>query len=142
MATVPTNAPLPRSRPPRPPANSSKPLQAVSRLTSSASANPTASAALPLSATASNVSLFLTNLRLLNLDLEPDWPDINSLTFTTKDVAQGQKKRIQCVEWALYRLFCLWDSEEARNVRLVHPAIQNVLTRSAVIEAATVLPAP
>ncbi|KAH8911165.1 hypothetical protein BR93DRAFT_908021 [Coniochaeta sp. PMI_546] len=115
MATVPSNAPLPRSRPLRPPANSSKPLQAASRLTSSASANPTASAALPLSATASNVSLFLTNLRLLNLDLEPDWPDINSLTFTTKDVAQGQKKRIQCVEWALYRLFCLWDSEEARN---------------------------
>jgi hypothetical protein len=62
------------------------------------------------------VSLFLTNLRLLDLDLRPDWPDINPLTFTAKDVAQGQKKRIQCVEWALYQLFCLWDPEEARNV--------------------------
>jgi hypothetical protein len=30
-------------------------------------------------------------------------------------VAQGQKKRIQCVEWALYHLFALWDPEEARN---------------------------
>ena len=69
-------------------------------------------------ATASHVSLFLTNLRLLDLDLLPDWPDINSLTFTNKDAAQGQKKRIQCVEWALYQLFSLWDPEEAHNVRI------------------------
>ncbi|KAK4182748.1 HAUS augmin-like complex subunit 6 N-terminus-domain-containing protein [Podospora australis] len=65
--------------------------------------------------TVSNVSLFLTNLRLLNLDLHPDWPEINALTFSTKDLAQGQKKRIQCVEWALYHLFVLWDHDEARN---------------------------
>ncbi|KUI68301.1 hypothetical protein VM1G_04607 [Cytospora mali] len=65
--------------------------------------------------TASNVSIFLTNLRLLDLDLLPDWPDINPLTFTNKDLAQGQKKRIQCVEWALFQLFWLWDPEEARN---------------------------
>ncbi|KUI54962.1 hypothetical protein VP1G_02371 [Cytospora mali] len=65
--------------------------------------------------TASNVSIFLTNLRLLDLDLLPDWPDINPLTFTNKDLAQGQKKRIQSVEWALYQLFWLWDPEEARN---------------------------
>jgi hypothetical protein len=64
------------------------------------------------------VSLFLTNLRLLDLHLRPDWPDINPLTFSAKDAAQGQKKRIQCVEWALYQLFCLWEPEEARNVRL------------------------
>lgn len=68
-------------------------------------------------ATPSNVSLFLTNLRLLDLDLLPDWPDINSLTFTNKDVAQGQKKRVQCVEWALFQLFSLWDPEMASNVR-------------------------
>lgn len=63
----------------------------------------------------SNVSLFLTNLRLLDLDLHPDWPGLNLLTLTNKDAAQGQKKRIQCVEWALYQLFALWDPEEARN---------------------------
>lgn len=62
-----------------------------------------------------NVSLFLTNLRLLDLDLLPDWPGLNLLTLTNKDAAQGQKKRIQCVEWALYQLFALWDPEEARN---------------------------
>lgn len=62
-----------------------------------------------------NVSLFLTNLRLLELDLLPDWPGLNLLTLTNKDAAQGQKKRIQCVEWALYQLFALWDPEEARN---------------------------
>lgn len=62
-----------------------------------------------------NVSLFLTNLQLLELDLLPDWPGLNLLTLTNKDAAQGQKKRIQCVEWALYQLFALWDLEEARN---------------------------
>lgn len=62
-----------------------------------------------------NVSLFLTNLRLLDLDLRPDWPGLNLLTLTNKDAAQGQKKRVQCVEWALYQLFVLWDPEEARN---------------------------
>lgn len=64
----------------------------------------------------SNISLFLTNLRLLDLDRLPDWPGINTLTFTNKDATQGQKKRVQCVEWALYQLFALWDPEEARNV--------------------------
>ncbi|KAJ4390850.1 hypothetical protein N0V93_004449 [Gnomoniopsis smithogilvyi] len=65
--------------------------------------------------TASNVSLFLSNLRLLDLDHLPDWPDINALTFTNKDAAQGQKKRIHSVEWALYQLFSLWDPDETRN---------------------------
>jgi len=63
----------------------------------------------------SNVSLFLRNLRLLDLDLHPDWPDINASTFGTRDAAQGQKKRIHCVEWALYHLFELWDPDEARD---------------------------
>ncbi|KAL2061526.1 hypothetical protein VTL71DRAFT_6903 [Oculimacula yallundae] len=63
----------------------------------------------------SNITLFLTNLRLLDLDLRPDWPDISALTFSTKDAQQNQKKRIQCVEWALFQLFALWDVEETRN---------------------------
>ena len=68
----------------------------------------------------SNVSLFLTNLRLLDLDLEPDWPGISLTTFSAKDAGGGQKKRIQCVEWALYNLFLLWDPDEAQNVRHTH----------------------
>lgn len=64
----------------------------------------------------SNITLFLTNLRLLDLDLRNDWPDINAMTFSTKGAQENQKKRIQCVEWALYHLFVLWDPEEARNV--------------------------
>jgi hypothetical protein len=67
----------------------------------------------------SNITLFLTNLRLLDLDLQDDWPAITALTFSTKDSQQNQKKRIQCVEWALYQLFALWDPEETRNVAQV-----------------------
>jgi hypothetical protein len=63
-----------------------------------------------------NTTIFLTNLRLLDLDLRDDWPELTALTFSTKDSQQNQKKRIQCVEWALYHLFALWDPEETRNV--------------------------
>ncbi|KIN08153.1 hypothetical protein OIDMADRAFT_187355 [Oidiodendron maius Zn] len=63
----------------------------------------------------SNISLFLRNLRLLNLDQREDWPGITEVTFSTKDTQQNQKKRIQCVEWALYHLFTIWDLEESRN---------------------------
>lgn len=63
------------------------------------------------------LSLFLTNLRLLDLDLRSDWPGISVETFATGGTsAQGQKKRVQAVEWALYHLFALWDPEETRNV--------------------------
>lgn len=63
------------------------------------------------------ISLFLTNLRLLNLDLLPDWPDLTQATFaSTSAGAQGHKKRLQCVEWSLYRLFELWDPEETAAV--------------------------
>ena len=68
-----------------------------------------------------NITLFLTNLRLLDFDLRDDWPDITALAFSTKDSQQNQKKRIQCVEWALYQLFALWDPEETRNVPLESP---------------------
>ncbi|KAK3954277.1 HAUS augmin-like complex subunit 6 N-terminus-domain-containing protein [Pseudoneurospora amorphoporcata] len=75
----------------------------------------------------SNISLFLTNLRLLDLDLLPDWPDINAVTFSVKDAARGQKKRIQCVEWALFQLFNLWDHQETRNkLKPFFPPLENV----------------
>lgn len=64
----------------------------------------------------SHVALFLTNLRLLDLDRRQDWPGITPVTFATKDSQQNIKKRIQCVEWALFRLFEIWDPEEAREV--------------------------
>ena len=61
--------------------------------------------------------LFLTNLRLLNLDRKEDWPNITARTYATKDgPAQNQKLRIRCSEWALFRLFELWDPEETRDV--------------------------
>ncbi|KAK3306763.1 HAUS augmin-like complex subunit 6 N-terminus-domain-containing protein [Chaetomium strumarium] len=113
MAHLNGTSSLSRARSTRDPANAGKPpVQNSSRggtpgvISSTTTASPTAP---------SNISLFLTNLRLLDLDLRPDWPDINALTFSTKDAAQGQKKRIQSVEWALYHLFVLWDPDEARN---------------------------
>ncbi|GAB0134106.1 hypothetical protein EsDP_00002491 [Epichloe bromicola] len=66
-------------------------------------------------ASAPPLSVFLTNLRLLDLDLLPDWPGITFETFATTGV-QGQKRRIQCVEWVLVKLFALWDPEETSSV--------------------------
>jgi len=66
----------------------------------------------------SNVQLFLTNLKLLDLDLRDDWPGMGVITFSTKDSQQNQKKRVQAVEWALFQLFTLWDPEETQNVRI------------------------
>ncbi|KAK3688251.1 HAUS augmin-like complex subunit 6 N-terminus-domain-containing protein [Podospora appendiculata] len=121
---------LARTRSSRVPANTSKPMQGSARAISSSTTSSVTSSAPPPTATAtasSNISLFLTNLRLLDLDLHPDWPGINSLSFGTKDVAQGQKKRIQSVEWALYQLFTLWDPDEARNkLRPFFPPLDQV----------------
>ncbi|KAF7554252.1 hypothetical protein G7046_g6873 [Stylonectria norvegica] len=65
---------------------------------------------------ASSLPLFLTNLRLLNLDLHADWPGISPNTFAAGGTtAQGLKKRLQCVEWALFQLFVLWDPDETRS---------------------------
>ncbi|KAJ9635887.1 hypothetical protein H2199_008240 [Coniosporium tulheliwenetii] len=63
----------------------------------------------------SDIALFVTNLRLLDLDRRSDWPGITEQTFSTRDVQQNQKNRIRCVEWALYRLFELWDPVETRD---------------------------
>ncbi|KAH6634994.1 HAUS augmin-like complex subunit 6 N-terminus-domain-containing protein [Chaetomium sp. MPI-SDFR-AT-0129] len=66
------------------------------------------------------LTLFLTNLRLLNLDHRPDWPDLTLSTFTTNPPpprdgsGTSQKRRVQAVEWALYHLFRLWDADETR----------------------------
>jgi hypothetical protein len=65
-----------------------------------------------------NGDLFATNLRLLSLDQLEDWPGITSKTFSTKDAQQNQKQRIRCTEWALFRLFEIWDPEDTRNVTI------------------------
>ncbi|KAI1470527.1 HAUS augmin-like complex subunit 6 N-terminus-domain-containing protein [Daldinia caldariorum] len=87
----------------------------------------------------SNPALFLTNLRLLDLDQEPDWPGITLATFSTKDAAGGQKKRIQSVEWALYQLFTLWDYNETQNkLRPFFPPldqVQSINLRAALLRA-------
>ena len=62
------------------------------------------------------VSTFISNLRLLDLDKREDWPGITAQILSSKDAQQHQKKRIQCVEWALYRLFEIFDKEETRSV--------------------------
>jgi hypothetical protein len=88
----------------------------------------------------SNIALFLTNLRLLDLDLQEDWPGITALTFSSKDAQQNLKKRIQCVEWALYQLFSIWDPEETRDVsRIFHLSFAMHVTEGTT-ETATVLP--
>ncbi|KAL9127244.1 MAG: hypothetical protein Q9217_003842 [Psora testacea] len=63
-----------------------------------------------------DVSIFLRNLRLLNLDKCDDWPSISTLTLTRKDAGPNQKARIHLVEWALYRLFEIWSPETTQNV--------------------------
>ena len=50
-------------------------------------------------------SLFLTNLRLLNLDTLADWPSITPSTFSNVDA----RARIKAAEWSLYQLFRLYD---------------------------------
>lgn len=64
----------------------------------------------------SSPTLFVRNLRLLEFDRCDDWPEITVHTFATKDAQQNQKRRIQCTEWALFRLFELWDPDETREV--------------------------
>ena len=70
----------------------------------------------PTNAT-SSLSVFLTNVHLLDLDRSEDWPAISAQTFTSKNTLQNEKSRIHCVEWAFYRLFELWDPGETKDVR-------------------------
>ncbi|KAL2760174.1 hypothetical protein ACRALDRAFT_1079003 [Sodiomyces alcalophilus JCM 7366] len=100
MATLPPNSLLARSRSLRSTNTNTTTSQSTAIL------NPITPATITR---ASNISVFLTNLRLLDLDSYPDWPGFDAQTFSI------QKKRIQSVEWALYQLFVLWDPEEAQT---------------------------
>jgi hypothetical protein len=63
---------------------------------------------------ASDVRLFVTNLRLLDFDLRDDWPDVTVQTFSGKNA--DQRQRIAATEWALFRLFEIWDPNETAQV--------------------------
>ncbi|KAI1101830.1 HAUS augmin-like complex subunit 6 N-terminus-domain-containing protein [Jackrogersella minutella] len=113
-------------------------VPAKAALTAPQSASATISSS-QIPTSTSNVALFLTNLRLLDLDHEPDWPGITLATFSAKDAASGQKKRIQCVEWALYQLFSIWDYDETQNkLRPFFPPldqVQSINLRAALLRA-------
>ena len=77
----------------------------------------------PPSPPASHVRLFVTNLRLLDLDLRDDWPNITAQTFSARNA--DQKQRISAAEWALFRLFDLWDpAETAQKLRPFFPPLE------------------
>ncbi|EAW14030.1 uncharacterized protein ACLA_070630 [Aspergillus clavatus NRRL 1] len=61
----------------------------------------------------SSLCVFIRNLKLLQLDLQPDWPDIT--THSLSPSSQNQRQRIKAVEWALYHLVALWDLKTAQD---------------------------
>ena len=63
----------------------------------------------------SNASTFLRCLRLLDLDLRDDWPGLVEEHFAARQ--QNLQQRIRGVEWALYKLFEIWDPQETANVK-------------------------
>lgn len=95
--------------------------------TRSLPAKPTAPSTTTLSAKnplpASDVRLFVTNLRLLDFDLRDDWPDITAQTFSARNA--DQKQRISGAEWALFRLFEIWDpTETSSKLRPFFPPLE------------------
>ncbi|KAF5580998.1 hypothetical protein FPCIR_10386 [Fusarium pseudocircinatum] len=86
------------------------------------------------------LSIFLTNLNLLDLDQHQDWPGIRAQTFASGgSSAQGLKKRVHCVEWALFQLFALWDPDETKKkLKPFFPPLdqtQSVNLRAALLRA-------
>ncbi|KAI4921644.1 hypothetical protein J4E90_000070 [Alternaria incomplexa] len=72
---------------------------------------------------APDIRLFVTNLRLLDLDLRPDWPEITIQTFSAKNA--DQRQRIGGAEWALFRLFEIWDpNETAQKLQPFFPPLE------------------
>lgn len=59
----------------------------------------------------SNVSLFLANLRILDLGQRHDWLNVSTQSFSAKDARQ----RIRCVEYSLFHLFAIYDPESTRE---------------------------
>ncbi|KAJ9219551.1 hypothetical protein DTO027B5_4819 [Paecilomyces variotii] len=63
--------------------------------------------------TPSNLAVFVRNLKLLQLDQLPDWPDISVRSLSPSQ--QNQRQRIRGVEWGLYHLFAIWNPKETHS---------------------------
>ncbi|KAF4291382.1 hypothetical protein KXX16_001459 [Aspergillus fumigatus] len=71
----------------------------------------------------SHTCVFIRNLKLLQLDLQPDWPDITVSSLSPS--SQNQRQRIRVVEWALYHLVALWDPKLAHDkLRPFYPPLE------------------
>lgn len=62
----------------------------------------------------SYLTVFVRNLKLLQLDQRDDWPEITLRGLSSSSA--NQRQRIRLVEWALYHLFAIWDPEGTQNV--------------------------
>ncbi|KAL1598627.1 hypothetical protein SLS60_007767 [Paraconiothyrium brasiliense] len=77
----------------------------------------------------SDIKLFVANLRLLDLDRRSDWPRITVQTFSTKNA--DQRQRIHSVEWALFRLFEIWDPvETSQKLQPFFPPLEPLQSRN------------
>ncbi|KAF1980210.1 hypothetical protein BU23DRAFT_522201 [Bimuria novae-zelandiae CBS 107.79] len=77
----------------------------------------------------SDIKLFVTNLRLLDLDRRQDWPNITVQTFSAKNA--DQKQRIGAVEWSLFRLFEMWDPvETSQKLQPFFPPLEPLQSRN------------
>ncbi|KAJ4291888.1 hypothetical protein N0V90_009785 [Kalmusia sp. IMI 367209] len=77
----------------------------------------------------SDIKLFVTNLRLIDLDRRPDWPGITVQTFSAKNA--DQKQRIGAVEWSLFRLFEIWDPvETSQKLQPFFPPLEPLQSRN------------
>ncbi|KAJ5923960.1 hypothetical protein N7466_008147 [Penicillium verhagenii] len=89
----------------------------------------------------SHLTVFIRNLKLLNLDQRDDWPEITLRSLSSSSANQRQRTRL--VEWALYYLFTIWDPEGARNkLRPFFPPLeplQSVNLRAALFRVLTEL---
>ncbi|KAJ5172747.1 hypothetical protein N7492_005340 [Penicillium capsulatum] len=89
----------------------------------------------------SHLTVFIRNLKLLQLDQREDWPDITLRTLSPS--SQNQRQRTRLVEWALYYLFTIWDPDSAQNkLRPFFPPLeplQSVNLRAALFRALTEL---
>lgn len=74
------------------------------------------------STSSNTASLFLTNLRLLDLDVSSDWPGI---TPSSLNSAHDARTRIKHVEYALYHLFRLYDPiASADKLKVFYPPLE------------------
>ncbi|KIW55657.1 hypothetical protein PV05_04388 [Exophiala xenobiotica] len=67
-----------------------------------------------------HIAIFLRTLHLLDLNFLPDFPDISESTFHAAKAPANLQQRFKGVEWALYRLFELYDPGETRTTLKPH----------------------